>query len=199
MTEPPFPKLLIATHNGGKLREIRALLEPYRVEVVSAGELGLPVPDETETSFVGNALVKARAAAAASGLPSLADDSGLEVFALGGEPGVYSADWAGEPRNFYGAMEEVLRRLAASGSTDRSARFVSVLALVWPDGREQTFEGEVRGTIADAPRGERGFGYDPIFIADGDSETFGEIEPALKYAMSHRTRAFELFVPAVFG
>lgn len=199
MADAPFPKLLIATHNAGKLREIRALLDPYGVEVVSAGELGLPVPDETETSFVGNALVKARAAASASGLPSLADDSGLEVFALGGEPGVYSADWAGEPRDFYRAMDEVLRRLAASGSTDRSARFVSVLALVWPDGREQTFEGEVRGSIASAPRGERGFGYDPIFIADGDSGTFGEIEPALKYAKSHRTRAFELFVPAVFG
>lgn len=199
MAAPPFPKLLIATHNAGKLREIRALLDPHGVEVVSAGDLGLPVPEETEDTFAGNALLKARAAAAASGLPSLSDDSGLEVFALGGDPGVHSADWAGEPRDFSRAMDEVLRRLSASGNADRSARFVSVLALVLPDGREQTFEGDVRGTIAEAQRGSRGFGYDPIFIADGDSETFGEIEPALKYAKSHRTRAFELFVPAVFG
>lgn len=199
MAAPPFPKLLVATHNSGKLREIRALLDPFGVEVVSAADLDLPVPDETETTFVGNALIKARAAAQASGLPSLSDDSGIEVFALGGEPGVYSADWAGEPRDFGRAMNEVLRRLTASGSADRSARFVSVLALVHPDGREQTFEGEVRGTIAVAARGSRGFGYDPIFIADGDTETFGEIEPAVKYAKSHRTRAFELLVSTVFG
>lgn len=199
MAVPPFPKLLIATHNAGKLREIRELLAPFGVEVVSAGELGLPVPDETEDTFAGNALIKARAAAEASGLPSLSDDSGLEVFALGGEPGVNSADWAGEPRDFSRAMDQVLHRLAASGSSDRSARFVSVLALVLPDGSHRTFEGEVRGSIAGAQRGSRGFGYDPIFIADGDSETFGEIEPAVKYAKSHRTRAFELFVPAVFG
>ncbi len=199
MATAPFPKLLIATHNAGKLREIQALLAPHGVEVVSADSLGLPVPDETEATFAGNALIKARAAAAASGLPSLSDDSGLEVFALGGDPGVRSADWAGEPRDFGRAMDEVLRRLAASGSADRSARFVSTLALVRPDGSAQVFEGEVRGTIADARRGTRGFGYDPIFIADGDSQTFGEIEPAEKYAKSHRTRAFELFVTAVFG
>ncbi len=199
MATAPFPKLLIATHNAGKLREIQALLAPHGVEVVSADSLGLPVPDETEATFAGNALIKARAAAVASGLPSLSDDSGLEVFALGGDPGVRSADWAGEPRDFGRAMDEVLRRLAASGSADRSARFVSTLALVRPDGSAQVFEGEVRGTIADARRGTRGFGYDPIFIADGDSQTFGEIEPAEKYAKSHRTRAFELFVTAVFG
>lgn len=195
----PFSRLVLATHNAGKLREIAALLEPWSVDVVSAGALGLPEPEETETTFAGNALIKARAAAAGSGLPALSDDSGLEVFALGGEPGVASADWAGHPRDFGRAMDEVLRRLDATGSTDRSARFVCTLALVRPDGREQLFEGEVRGTIASAPRGTRGFGYDPIFIASGDRETFGEIDPALKHARSHRADAFARFVAGVFG
>jgi XTP/dITP diphosphohydrolase len=199
MTAAPFPKLVLATHNVGKLREIAALLAPFGVEVISAGSLGLPEPDETETTFTGNALIKARAACAGSGLPALSDDSGLEVTALGGAPGVYSADWAGVPRDFGRAMDEVLRQMAAGGSTDRSARFVCVLALVHPDGREQLFEGEVRGTIAEAPRGTRGFGYDPIFIATGDTATFGEIDPDEKHAKSHRADAFAKLKAQVFG
>jgi XTP/dITP diphosphohydrolase len=199
MRAAPFPKLVLATHNSGKLREIAALLAPFGVEVISAGSLGLPEPDETETTFAGNALIKARAACAGSGLPALSDDSGLEVTALGGAPGVYSADWAGVPRDFCRAMDEVLRQMAEGGSQDRSARFVCVLALVYPDGREQLFEGEVRGSIAPAARGTRGFGYDPIFIAEGDSATFGEIDPEAKHAKSHRADAFAKLKAQVFG
>lgn len=184
-------RLLAATHNKGKLEELKALFTPYGFEVVSALELGLDEPDETESTFAGNALLKARAAMRASGLPALSDDSGLAVTALGGDPGIYSARWAGEPRNFYRAMERVESELQASGSGDRSAKFVCALAVVWPDGAEAVFEGEVHGTLVWPPRGERGFGYDPVFVADGEIITFGEMDPDRKHAMSHRARAVE--------
>jgi XTP/dITP diphosphohydrolase len=182
-------RLVAATHNAGKLRELEALFAPHGFEIVSAGALGLPEPEETETSFSGNALLKARAAALASGLPALSDDSGLCVMALGGAPGVESARWAGEPRDFGAAMEKVEAALAATRSPDRSAKFVCALAVVWPDGREAVFEGEVRGVLVWPPRGTRGFGYDPVFVAQGESETFGEMDPARKHAMSHRAAA----------
>lgn len=182
-------RLLAATHNVGKVTELRALFEPYGFEVVSALELGLDEPDETETTFAGNALLKARAAVKASGLPALSDDSGLAVTALGGEPGIYSARWAGEPRDFYRAMERVEEALQASGSDDRSAKFVCALAVVWPDGQEAVFEGEVHGDLVWPPRGTRGFGYDPVFVAQGESITFGEMDPDRKHAMSHRAQA----------
>jgi XTP/dITP diphosphohydrolase len=196
---PPFEKLVIASHNQGKLREIKALVAPFGIEVLSAGDLGVEEPEETEDSFIGNALLKAHVSAKATGLPALADDSGLEVVALGGAPGIYSARWAGEPRDFYAAMREVERQLLASGNPDRSARFVCVLALVTPDGHEQVFEGEVSGQLVFPPRGERGFGYDPIFIAKGQTQTFGEIDPDVKHAMSHRADAFGKFVAAVLA
>lgn len=184
-------KLVAATHNKGKVSELKDLFAPHGFEVVSALELGLDEPDETENSFAGNALLKARAAVKARGLPALSDDSGLSVTALGGQPGIHSARWAGEPRDFYKAMEKVEAALAASGSADRSAKFVCALAVAWPDGTEAVYEGEVHGTLVWPPRGEKGFGYDPVFVADGETETFGEIEPERKHAMSHRARAVE--------
>ncbi|MGE0714605.1 MAG: RdgB/HAM1 family non-canonical purine NTP pyrophosphatase [Alphaproteobacteria bacterium] len=190
-------RLVVATHNPGKVREIAELLAPWRVEAVSAGALGLPEPEETGTTFAENAVLKARAAAEASGLPSLADDSGLSVTALGGEPGIYSARWAGPAKDFAAAMAAVERRLA--GSADRRARFVSVLALAWPDGQIETFEGSVDGTIVHPPRGDRGFGYDPIFLPDGATETFGEMAAEAKHAVSHRARAFRAMVAACFA
>ncbi len=187
---PSSGRLVAATHNAGKVRELRDLLEPLGLEVVSAGELGLAVPEETETTFAGNALIKARAAAEATGLPALSDDSGLGVEALGGDPGVYSADWAGEPRDFGRAMEKVQAGLEASGGDNRRAKFICALAVVWPGGEEAVFEGEVAGELVWPPRGARGFGYDPMFCADGETETFGEMDPAKKHAMSHRADAF---------
>lgn len=184
-------RLLAATHNSGKVKELKALFEPHGFDVVSALDLGLDEPEETEVTFAGNALLKARAAAKASGLPALSDDSGLAVTALGGEPGIYSARWAGEPRDFYRAMEKVEAELAASGSGDRSAKFVCALAVVWPDGQEAVFEGEVHGDLVWPPRGERGFGYDPVFVAKGETITFGEMDPDRKHAMSHRAVAVE--------
>lgn len=195
----PFEKLVIASHNQGKLKEIAALVTPFDIEVVSAGDLGVPEPEETETTFIGNALLKARASCLATGLPALADDSGLEVMALERAPGIYSARWAGPDRDFYAAMAEIERQLQAKGTTDRSARFVCALALVFPDGREQAFEGEVVGEVVDVPRGTNGFGYDPIFVASGHTETFGELDPAVKHAMSHRADAFAKFVAAVLS
>jgi XTP/dITP diphosphohydrolase len=195
----PFQKLVIASHNQGKLKEIAALVTPFEIEVVSAGDLGVPEPEETETTFIGNALLKARASARATGLPALADDSGLEVVALDRAPGIYSARWAGPDRDFYAAMAEIERQLQAKGATDRSARFVCALALVYPDGREQAFEGEVVGEVVAVPRGTHGFGYDPIFVAKGYSETFGELDPAIKHAISHRAHAFAQFVDAVLA
>ncbi len=195
----PFEKLVIASHNQGKLKEIAALVTPFEIEVVSAGDLGVPEPEETETTFIGNALLKARASCLATGLPALADDSGLEVMALERAPGIYSARWAGPDRDFYAAMAEIERQLQAKGATDRSARFVCALALVYPDGREQAFEGEVVGEVVAVPRGTNGFGYDPIFVASGHTETFGELGPAVKHAMSHRADAFAKFVAAVLS
>ena len=183
-------RLVAATHNKGKVKELKDLFEPAGLEVVSAIELDLPEPDETELTFAGNALIKARAAAEATGAPALSDDSGLEVTALGGMPGVHTAIWAGEPRDFHVAMKKVEDLLQDAGATDRSARFVSCLAVVWPDGHEEVFEGYVEGDLVWPPRGEKGFGYDPVFIAKGETETFGEMDPAKKHQMSHRADAF---------
>lgn len=189
-------KLVIASHNPGKVREIADLLRPFGVEVVSAGGLDLPEPEETEDTFIGNALLKANAAAKASGLPALSDDSGLAVNALDGAPGIYSARWAGPEKDFMVAMklvEELMR-----GTEDRSAKFVCALALAWPDGHTEVFEGTVAGDITWPPAGEKGFGYDPIFIAEGETITFAEMEPERKHAMSHRADAFRQLVVACF-
>lgn len=183
-------RLVAATHNAGKVKELKDLLEPLGFDVVSAAELELPVPDETETTFGGNALIKARAAAIATGSPALSDDSGLSVEALGGAPGVYSADWAGDPRDFGRAMEKVEAAISDTGSANRRAKFTCALAVVWPDGHEDVFEGDVHGALVWPPRGKNGFGYDPIFVADGETETFGEMDPDKKHAMSHRADAF---------
>lgn len=190
-------RLVVASHNQGKVREISALLGPLGVEAVSAGALGLPEPAETEPTFTGNAALKARAAVNGSGLPALADDSGLEVFALAGAPGVYSARWAGPDKDFRTAMERVWRELQEKGATDFSARFVCVLALARPDGSVETFEGEARGRIVWPPRGEHGFGYDPIFVPNGHERTFGEMRHEEKLPLTHRARAFEKFVAAL--
>jgi len=188
--------LVVASHNSGKVREINELIAPIGMSAVSAGELGLPEPEETEKTFTGNAILKAKAASEASGLPALADDSGLEVAALGGAPGIYSARWAGEERDFKAAMRRVEAALDEVGAEDFSARFVCALALAWPDGHVEVFEGEVRGALVFPPRGDRGFGYDPIFLAEGETETFGEIAPEKKHAMSHRADAFRKLVAA---
>jgi XTP/dITP diphosphohydrolase len=192
----PGEKLVIASHNPGKVVEIGALLAPCRIEAVGAAALALPEPEETETTFEGNAELKARAAAEASRLPALADDSGLVVPALGGAPGIYSARWAGPKKDFQVAMDRVQRELGDKG---RRAHFVAVLALAWPDGEIATFRGEVYGRLTWPPRGERGFGYDPIFIADGYDQTFGELDPDLKHRISHRARAFAKLVEACFA
>jgi len=185
----PGARLVVATHNPGKLRELAEILE-NRFALVSAGELGLPEPDETETTFVGNALLKARAAAEASGLIALADDSGLSVTALDGSPGIYSARWAGPDRDFALAMAKVEERLEEAGARDMSAWFTSALAVAWPGGPAVVVEGRVDGTLTFPPRGDQGFGYDPIFIPEGKTETFGEMAPLQKDGMSHRARAF---------
>ena len=192
-------KLIAATHNAGKVRELRDLLEPLGFEVTSAIDLDLPEPEETETTFTGNAVLKARAAAEATGMPALSDDSGLSVTALNGDPGIYSARWAGPDRNFYDAMAKVERELNATDTTDRSAKFVCALAVVWPDGHAEVFEGEVHGTLVYPPRGDKGFGYDPVFVATGETITFGEMEPQRKHAMSHRADAFAKFHQALMG
>jgi XTP/dITP diphosphohydrolase len=194
--------LLVASHNEGKVREIAELLRPFGVEPVSAGSLGLPEPEETEKTFRGNAELKARASAVAAKLPALADDSGLAVDALDGAPGIYSARWAGETRDFKRAMEKVEQELVARGAVtekDRRARFVCALSLCWPDGHCETFEGKVEGSLAFPPRGLRGFGYDPIFLPDGRTLTFGEMDPAEKHAISHRADAFRQLVAACFA
>ena len=192
-------RLVAATQNKGKVSELTDLFAPLGFEVVSAIELDLPEPEETEATFAGNAILKARAAAEATGAPALSDDSGLSVTALGGAPGIYSARWAGEPRDFGKAMEKVQRELDDIGATDRSAKFVCALAIVWPDGHAEVFEGEVHGELTWPPRGDKGFGYDPVFVADGESITFGEMEPALKHAMSHRARAVEKLKAALLS
>jgi len=193
------PRLVVASHNKGKVREIGELLAPFRKDAVSAGDLNLPEPDETEPSFIGNALIKSRSAARLSGLPALADDSGLCVDALGGDPGIYSARWAGPTKDFNVAMAEVHRKMQASGSSLTTARFVCALAVSWPDGGDQTFEGTVEGNIVWPMRGSHGFGYDPMFVPTGYDVTFGEMDPSKKHAMSHRAKAFALFVEACLG
>ena len=193
----PGLKLVVATHNPGKVPEIAALLDG-RFELVAAGTLGLPEPEETETTFVGNALLKARHAAELTGMIAIADDSGLSVTALDGSPGVYSARWAGPGKDFAVAMAKVEKRLEETGSDDRSAWFTSALAVAWPGGPSVVVQGEVHGTLTFPPRGTRGFGYDPLFVPDGHELTFGEMEPAAKDAMSHRARAFEQLKAALF-
>ncbi len=196
-------KVVIATHNAGKLVEMRELLAPFGVEAVSAGELGLPEPDETGTMFAENAAIKAHAAAKASGLPAFADDSGLCVNALDGAPGLFSARWAGPNKDFNGAMARIADELDRRGATDRRAHFVSALVLAWPDGHTELFEGRVFGDLV-APRGALGFGYDPMFRPEGMDRTFGEISSEEKHgvdwqsgnALSHRARAFVLLAKA---
>jgi XTP/dITP diphosphohydrolase len=195
-------RLVIASHNEGKVREIRALLAPYGIEPVSAKELDLPEPDETGTTFFANAELKARSAADLSGLPALADDSGLCVDALGGDPGVRTANWAETPdgtRDWQLAMQKVEDALAAAGpGVGRDAHFVCVLALAWPDGHVEWFEGRAEGTLAWPPRGTVGFGYDPVFVPLGRTETFAELAPEEKHAISHRADAFAKLVATVF-
>jgi XTP/dITP diphosphohydrolase len=185
----PGTRLVVATHNPGKARELAEILE-NRFELVAAGELGLPEPDETESTFVGNALLKARSAAEASGLIALADDSGLSVAALEGAPGIHSARWAGPSRDFMSAMAKVEERLEEVGSGDMAAWFTSALAVAWPGGPAVVVEGRVDGRLTFPPRGDKGFGYDPIFIPEGHDITFGEMEGLQKDGMSHRARAF---------
>ncbi len=189
-------RLVIASHNPGKTREIAELLAPFRVDVASVSDLGLPEPVEDADDFVGNALIKARAAAEGSGLPALADDSGLAVHALGGAPGIHSARWAGPGKDFMAAMNRIEQAL--DGRSDRAAHFVCVLALCWPDGHAECFEGTVHGQLVWPPRGGRGFGYDPVFVPNGHAATFGEMDPADKHAMSHRAEAFRQLVAACF-
>ena len=180
---------MVATHNPGKARELAAILD-NRFELVTAGELGLGEPDETEATFEGNALLKARAAAKASGLIALADDSGLSVAALDGAPGIYSARWGGPEKDFAGAMKKVEQRLEEVGAEDFSAWFTCALAVAWPDGPAVVVEGRVDGTLVFPGRGDRGHGYDPIFVADGHDITFGEMDPVAKDQISHRALAF---------
>ena len=210
---PPFPKLVVASHNPGKVREIRELLAPFGVETVSAGELGIEEPPEDGTTFAKNATTKAVTCMEASGLPALSDDSGFAVDALGGAPGVYAADWAelpagekaysGQRRDFLMAMWHVQERMSAAGvepGTERAgARFVCALCLAVPGEAPRVWEGTCEGRVVWPPRGGRGFGYDPIFVAEGDSRTFGEIAPEAKHAKSHRAEAFAKFVRDVFG
>jgi XTP/dITP diphosphohydrolase len=198
-------RLVVASHNAGKVREIRELVAPHGLAVVSAGELALPEPEETGATFAANAELKAVAAARGSGLPALSDDSGLEVEALGGAPGIYSARWAGEAKDFAVAMRRVadeVRGLGGWGDLDGPgprANFTCALCLAWPDGATELFEGKVYGHLVWPPRGGRGFGYDPMFVADGQRLTFGEMEPDAKHAISHRARAFALFARACLG
>jgi XTP/dITP diphosphohydrolase len=190
-------KVVIATHNPGKLSELRDLLAPYGVEAVSAGELGLPEPEETGTTFIENARIKAHAATKATGLPAFADDSGLAVDALGGAPGIYSARWAGADKNFARAMQTIEDKVRALKTPNRKAQFVAALCLTWPDGHTEDFEARVDGTLVWPPRGDKGFGYDPMFLPDGFGRTFGEMDADEKHGLpprgkglSHRARAF---------
>lgn len=202
-------KVVIATHNPGKLVEMRELLAPHGVEAVSAAELNLPEPEETGKTFLENAHIKAAAAAEAAQLPALADDSGLTVDALGGEPGIYSARWAGPDKDFSRAMRVIDEKLNLAGATDaakRKAAFVAALSVVWPDGHEEAVEGRVEGTLVWPPRGTRGFGYDPMFLPDGHTRTFGEMSSEEKHGLpprgvglSHRARAFLKLSEIVLG
>lgn len=186
--------LILATHNQGKVRELGALLQPLGFSVTAAGDLGVTEPEETENTFAGNALLKAKHTCNATNLPSLADDSGLCVPALNNAPGIYSARWAGEHKDFTLAMQRVENKLKALQTNDYSAYFVCALALCLPSGEQHVFEGRIDGTLTFPPRGDKGFGYDPIFIPKGYTQTFAEMEPSEKHALSHRARAFEKFV-----
>ncbi len=201
----PGSRLVVASHNKGKIAEIQFLVAPFGVETVSAGALNLPEPEETETTFEGNARLKAHAAAKASGLPALSDDSGLAVEALGGDPGIYSARWAGPDKDFARAMRNIEEKLQAAGAVtpeQRRAKFVCALCLAWPDGHDAVFVGEVHGQLVWPPRGEAGFGYDPMFLPDGHDRTFGEMTAEEKHGLgpqgglSHRARAFLMFSEA---
>jgi XTP/dITP diphosphohydrolase len=191
-------RIVIATHNAGKARELAELFAIVGVETVSAAELGIDEPEETGKSFAENATLKAEAAAKSSGLPAVADDSGLEVSALGGAPGIHSARWGGPHKDFALAMERVNRELEASGSNDRTAKFVCVLAYARPNAETIATRGAIVGTLTWPPRGTRGFGYDPIFVPQGYDQTFGEMEPSLKDSISHRARAFEKLMQAAY-
>lgn len=195
------PRLVVATHNAGKRREIDDLLAPFDVEILSAADLGLPEPEETGATFAENAILKAQAAAEHAGMAALADDSGLSVDRLDGAPGIHSARWAGPERDFAKAMRAVEDRLEAAGATapsDRQAHFISVLALAWPDGHCEVFEGRADGTLVWPPRGSNGFGYDPVFLPVGEEQTYGEMAPARKLASNHRTAAFAKLIDACF-
>lgn len=194
-------KLVVATHNQGKLEEIAKLLEPFGIEVVSAGALGLPEPEETETTFIGNARIKAHAAAKATGLPALADDSGIAIDALGGAPGVYTADWATTPqgRDFGMAMQRTWNELEAINAPfPRRAKFCCTLVMAWPDGHDEVFPGEMPGAVVWPPRGDQGHGYDPIFKPEGFDITFGEMDRWKKNEISHRADAFRKLVAGCF-
>ena len=191
--------VVVASHNQGKVREIRALLEPFGLTTLSNADLGLPTPEETESTFAGNARLKSVAAARASGHPALADDSGLEIFALDGAPGIYTADWSEDAHGNRDWMRAMTRAHEALGDADdRSARFVCALSLAWPDGTSTEYEGDVHGHVVWPPRGERGFGYDPVFQRVGDTRTFAEIDPDAKHAVSHRAAAFAKFIADQF-
>ena len=195
-------KLLIATHNQGKLEEIERLLAPFGVSVISAGQLGLDEPEETEDSFIGNARIKAHAAVKATGLPALADDSGIEIDALDGAPGVYTADWAETPngRDFVMAMTKTWEKLEKINAPyPRTARFVCTLVLAWPDGQDEVFEGEIEGAVSWPMRGDQGHGYDPIFVPEGYDITLGQMERWKKNEISHRADAFQKLVSGCFG
>ena len=198
----PSNKLIIASHNQGKVTEIRDLLEPLDLELISAASLNLPEPEETACTFAGNARLKAEAATRATGFPAFADDSGLSVDALDGEPGIYSARWAGEDKDFAMAMKKVNAALCEVDvnlkiKASRSASFFCALALSWPDNKTEIFEGSINGTLCWPPRGGNGFGYDPIFIPTGYDETFGELDQKLKHSISHRAKAFAKFLSYV--
>lgn len=195
-------KLVLATHNAGKVREMSDLLRPFGITVVSAGDLGLTEPAETETTFAGNARIKAHFAATASGLPALSDDSGIEVDALDGAPGVFTADWAEttQGRDYPMAMTKVWEACEAkSAPLPRTARFCATLCLAWPDGHDELFEGRVEGQLVWPMRGSVGFGFDPMFQPNGETQTFGEMDPARKHAMSHRAVAFAKLVAGPFA
>ena len=199
---PRGARLVVASHNGGKVREILDLVAPHGLSVVSAADLGLPEPEETGSTFAENAHLKAAAAARAADLPALSDDSGLEVEALGGAPGIFSARWADRARNFAPAMQRVANALKQRGAWQHEgprANFTAVLCLAWPDGEAALFEGKVYGHLVWPPRGSKGFGYDPMFVADGHALTFGEMEPDAKHAISHRARAFHEFARTCLG
>jgi XTP/dITP diphosphohydrolase len=193
---PPGSRLVLASHNQGKLAELTDLLRPYQIDIVSAGALGLTEPDETAPDFAGNARIKALAAAAATNLPAFSDDSGFCAAALGGEPGVLSARWGGPEKDFAKAMAMVHER--AGDAADRRVWFVAALCLAWPDGHTETYVGRVDGTMAWPPRGDKGFGYDPMFVPEGGTLTFGEMDPAVKHTLSHRARAFTQVMAACF-